>query len=261
MRARGRHVKPSRLRRIAYTSILSSAVVVPLSALTAAPASAHPVSAARTAPVTAAPPAAAQAVAPGPLRVGDRGPTVVDLQSRLGGIAADGVFGLVTHRAVVAYQSARGLVADGIVGPRTWGALTGDAPAVQAASTPVAAAAPAASSVGAAAVAEASRHAGQPYAFGATGPNAFDCSGFVQYVYGRVGVSLPRTSREQAAAARPVPRGSEQLGDLIIFRTSGTVTHLGIYAGDGTMWVARRTGTTVTRQVIYSSTYTVGRPA
>ena len=259
MRARGRHVKPSRLKKIAGTTILSSAVVVPLSALTAAPAAAHQVSAPRAAPVATATPAAAPDRAT--LRVGDRGAAVVDLQRRLGGIAADGVFGPATRRAVVGFQSARGLAADGIVGPRTWGALTGGAPAVQATSTRVAASAPVASSVGSAAVAEASRHAGKPYAYGATGPDAFDCSGFVQYVYGRVGVSLPRTSREQAAAARPVARGSEQLGDLIIFRSGGTVTHLGIYAGDGTMWVARRTGTTVTRQAIYSSSYTVGRPA
>ncbi len=260
MRARGRHVKPSRLKNIACTTILSSAVVVPLSALTAAPAAAHQVSAPRAAPVAAATTSAAPDRST--LRVGDRGAAVVDLQSRLGGIAADGVFGPATRRAVVGFQSARGLAADGIVGARTWGALTGGgAPAVQATSTRVAAAAPVASSVGGAAVAEASRHAGKPYVYGASGPNAFDCSGFVQYVYSRVGVSLPRTSRQQAAAARPVARGSEQLGDLIIFRSGGTVTHIGIYAGDGTMWVARRTGTTVTRQAIYSSTYTVGRPA
>jgi cell wall-associated NlpC family hydrolase len=94
---------------------------------------------------------------------------------------------------------------------------------------------------------------------GLAGPSSFDCSGFVQYVYRQVGVSLPRTSAQQAAAARPVRRGSEQLGDLIIFRTRGTVTHIGIYAGDGTMWVARRPGTTITRQSIYSGSYSVGR--
>ncbi len=259
MRARGRHVKPSRLKNIAYTSILSSAVVVPLSALTAPAASAHLVSTPQAAPVASATPIAAPAVARGTLRVGDRGPAVVDLQSRLGGIAADGVFGPVTHRAVVAYQSARGLVADGIVGPRTWGALTGGALAVQATSTRVVAAAPAASSVGAAAVAEAARHAGKPYVYGATGPNAFDCSGFVQYVYRQVGVSVPRTSSQQAAAARPVAPGSQQLGDLVIFRSGGSVTHVGIYAGDNTMWVARRSGTTVTRQTIYTPAATFGR--
>lgn len=184
---------------------------------------------------------------------------MADLQGRLGGLTTDGVFGPRTRSAVLSFQSARGLTADGIVGPRTWGALDGGT-VVARASTIREVAAPG-SSVGAAAVAEAARHAGKPYSYGATGPNSFDCSGFVQYVYGRLGVSLPRTSAQQAATARSVARDDKQLGDLIIFRSGGVVTHLGIYAGDGTMWVARRTGTTVTRQTIYTGDYSVGRVA
>lgn len=249
MRTRPRHAKPSRLRTVTLTAGLSTAVAVPLTGLTATPAAAH------SAPAPAAAPAAL--VDQPTLRQGDRGAAVAGLQRRLTGVSADGVFGPATRRAVVAYQSARGLAADGVVGPRTWSALSGSAVAPRA-SRAGQRTAPA-SSTGVAAVAEAARHAGKPYRYGATGPSAFDCSGFVQYVYGRVGVSLPRTSAQQAAAARPVPRGSEQLGDLIIFRSGGSVTHIGIYAGDGTMWVARRTGTTVTRQAIYSSTYSVGR--
>ena len=261
MRARGRHVKPSRLKNVSYTVGLSTAVAVPLGGFTAAPAAAHPVAPRAVSPAAApaAAPAALSVASRPTLRQGARGPAVVDLQQRLGGLSADGVFGALTRGAVVSFQSGRGLVADGIVGPVTWGALNGSAVVVRA-SRSVERTAPS-SSVGAAAVAEAARHVGKPYRYGATGPGSFDCSGFVQYVYRQVGVSLPRTSAQQAAAARPVPRGSEQLGDLIIFRTGGTVTHLGIYAGDGTMWVARRTGTTVTRQRIYTSTYSVGRVA
>jgi len=261
LRARGRHVKPSRLKNVSYTVGLSTAVAVPLGGFTAAPAAAHPVAPRAVSPAAApaAAPAALSVASRPTLRQGARGPAVVDLQQRLGGLSADGVFGALTRGAVVSFQSGRGLVADGIVGPVTWGALNGSAVVVRA-SRSVERTAPS-SSVGAAAVAEAARHVGKPYRYGATGPGSFDCSGFVQYVYRQVGVSLPRTSAQQAAAARPVPRGSEQLGDLIIFRTGGTVTHLGIYAGDGTMWVARRTGTTVTRQRIYTSTYSVGRVA
>lgn len=260
MRTRARHAKPSRLRGITLTAGLSTAVVLPLTGLTAGSAAAAPL-AARPSAVTATPltvllPTAPSAGQP-TLRQGSRGPAVVELQRMLGGLATDGVFGPATRQAVVAFQSARGLAADGIVGPRTWAALGGAG----------AGAAPArasrdgerTSSVGAAAVTEAARHAGKPYRYGATGPGSFDCSGFVQYVFGQVGVSVPRTSGQQAAAARPVPRGSEQLGDLIIFRSGGSVTHVGIYAGDGTMWVARRSGTTVTRQKIYTSSYSVGR--
>jgi peptidoglycan DL-endopeptidase CwlO len=256
--ARGRHARPSRLRNLTYTAGLSTAVAIPLLGVTAAPAAAHPAPS-QPRPAAAAVPAAVNVAGP-TLRQGSRGPAVADLQRRLGGLAADGVFGPRTLSAVRSFQANRGLAVDGIVGARTWGALGGGAAPARASRDGQRTAAPA-SSRGAAAVAEAARHVGKPYRFGATGPSSFDCSGFVQYVYGRVGVSLPRTSAQQAAAARSVPRGSEQLGDLIIFRSGGTVTHIGIYAGEGTMWVARRTGTTITRQKIYSSTYSVGRVA
>ena len=106
---------------------------------------------------------------------------------------------------------------------------------------------------------EASRHAGKPYSYGARGPSSFDCSGYVQYVYSRVGVSVPRTSRAQAAASRSVPKAAKRNGDLIIMRAGGRVTHVGIYAGSNTMWVARRSGTTITRQKLWTSNYRVGR--
>jgi len=74
-----------------------------------------------------------------------------------------------------------------------------------------------------------------------------------------VGVALPRTSGAQAALARPVAQADRQLGDLVIFRIRGRVTHVGIYAGDDTMWVARHTGTTIIRQRLWTSAYSVGR--
>jgi peptidoglycan hydrolase-like protein with peptidoglycan-binding domain len=62
------------------------------------------------------------------LRQGSRGSAVVTLQRRLVALrydvgAIDGIFGYSTHHAVVAFQKVNGLVRDGIVGPRTWGAL------------------------------------------------------------------------------------------------------------------------------------------
>lgn len=61
------------------------------------------------------------------LRQGDRGPAVIDLQHLLNQngakLVADGFFGAVTRAAVVAFQQRKGLLADGIVGPRTWTAL------------------------------------------------------------------------------------------------------------------------------------------
>lgn len=116
------------------------------------------------------------------------------------------------------------------------------------------------SSFGARAVDEAAQQEGKPYAYGATGPGSFDCSGFVQYVYGQLGVDLPRTSGEQYAASQKVSQADRRPGDLIAMRSdSGRVTHVGVYAGDDSWWVARRSGTTVTRQQLYSTNYSVGR--
>ncbi len=250
---RARHAKPSRLRHLTLTTGLATAVAVPL---IGQPAPSTPVAAPST-PITAM--AASTTVSSssgyydfGTLRQGSTGARVVELQKRLR-ISADGEFGPKTKAAVVAFQKKHGLTADGIVGRRTGDALN---KRTSGSSSP----APSSSSAkGSAVIAEAARHKGKPYVYGATGPNSFDCSGFVQYVYGRLGVKIPRTSGAQAAAARPVSKSSRQLGDLVIFRSGGSVTHVGIYAGNNTMWVARRSGTTITRQTIYTSNHSLGR--
>ena len=243
MRARARHAKPSRLRHLTLTTGLATAVAVPL---LAAPASAHTVTA-RASTAASSSSSSSGSYDFGYLKQGSTGARVVELQKRLR-VSADGEFGPITKKAVVAFQRKYGLVADGIVGPKTGEALnrytSGSSSSAPAPKT--------SSSKGAAVVAEAARHEGKPYVYGAAGPNSFDCSGFVQYVYGRLGVSIPRTSAAQAAAARAVSKSDRQLGDLIIFRTGGSVSHVGIYAGSGTMWVARHTGTTITRQDIYT---------
>ena len=241
---RARHAKPSRVRHLTLTSGLAAAVAVPLMA---SPASAHSTTAGSSSSSSAA-----SSYDFGLLKVGSTGARVAELQRRLK-VGADGVFGPITKAAVVAFQRKYSLTADGIVGPVTGAALNRYTTGSTSSSSP------ASSSRGAAVVAEAARHQGKPYVYGATGPGSFDCSGYVQYVYAKIGVSVPRTSASQAAAARPVSQSSKQLGDLIIFRTGGVVTHVGMYAGEGTMWVARRTGTTITRQAIYTTDYSVGR--
>lgn len=90
---------------------------------------------------------------------------------------------------------------------------------------------PAASGRGALAVAAARQMIGAPYVWGATGPNSFDCSGLMQYAYGRAGVSLPRTSQEQMNAGQRVPLDQARPGDLIIYR--GDASHVGMYVGGG----------------------------
>jgi uncharacterized protein with LGFP repeats len=109
-------------------------------------------------------------------------------------------------------------------------------------------------------LAEAARHAGKPYVYGATGPDSFDCSGFTGYVYGRLGVSLPRTSSQQYAALPKVASADKQPGDLVFTYDSSGIYHVGIYAGNNQMWAAPRTGDHVRLQTIWTSQHKVARP-
>jgi peptidoglycan DL-endopeptidase CwlO len=83
------------------------------------------------------------------------------------------------------------------------------------------------------------QYLGTRYVYGGAKPGVgFDCSGFVEYVFGRHGVSLPRTSRQQATAGRALPRALTALrpGDLMLFSAKGRgVDHVAIYAGDNRM--------------------------
>ncbi|MGV9252505.1 NlpC/P60 family protein [Streptomyces sp. NPDC003697] len=89
------------------------------------------------------------------------------------------------------------------------------------------------SSRAATAVAYAYRQLGSPYVWGATGPDAFDCSGLVQAAYRAAGVSLPRTTYAQIGAGRRVSRSDLLPGDLVFFYSG--VSHVGIYVGGGRM--------------------------
>jgi len=81
----------------------------------------------------------------------------------------------------------------------------------------------------------AERYLGTRYRYGGTSPSSgFDCSGFVQYVFARNAVKLPRTSRQQAKVGAPLRRDWSSLspGDLVMFADRGeAISHVAIYAG------------------------------
>lgn len=82
-------------------------------------------------------------------------------------------------------------------------------------------------------IALAKQGVGTPYVSGGTSPSGWDCSGFTTYVYGKVGVDLPRTSGAQASAGKAVSKSEAKPGDLIV-----SPGHVGIYAGNGQMYDA-----------------------
>lgn len=74
---------------------------------------------------------------------------------------------------------------------------------------------------------------GSPYVWGATGPDAFDCSGLAQAAYRAAGISLPRTTYAQINAGRRISRSELLPGDLVFFYSG--ISHVGIYVGNGQM--------------------------
>ncbi|MGB2919666.1 MAG: peptidoglycan hydrolase RipC [Mycobacterium sp.] len=84
---------------------------------------------------------------------------------------------------------------------------------------------------------------GSPYSWGATGPNAFDCSGLIKWAFLQNGKSLPRSSQALAEGGQPVAVSNLQPGDIVTFYAD--VSHAGIYIGDGMMVHASTFGTPV----------------
>ena len=75
---------------------------------------------------------------------------------------------------------------------------------------------------------------GVPYKFGGTTPAGFDCSGYIRYVFQKIGFDMPRQADEQYTVGKKVEKNNLQPGDLVFFETyEPGISHSGIYIGDG----------------------------
>ena len=103
---------------------------------------------------------------------------------------------------------------------------------------------------------------GDPYQYGAAGPNAFDCSGLVYYTFRKaLGRTLPRTANDQKHASKRIwHRRNLRPGDLVFETNSGGYAyHVGIYAGHGYFWHAPHSGSHVKKQRMYGARWRYGR--
>ncbi len=92
-------------------------------------------------------------------------------------------------------------------------------------------------------VTTAKHYIGVPYVLGGTTPRAFDCSGFVRYVFAQHGIALPRTAHEQAALGEaPAPGDTLEAGDLLFFYGGHGAQHIAMYVGADTIIHASSTG-------------------
>lgn len=134
----------------------------------------------------------------------------------------------------VALASLLTTVSMGVAGARTAadsGSASGSATGSFSGSAGVLALLPASSPRAQAALALATTQTGKPYRWGGTGPDAWDCSGLVQWAFRGVGIAMPRTTWEQAEVGLEVPLPALATGDVVVLNRDAS--HVGIYAGAG----------------------------
>ena len=170
--------------------------------------------------------------------LGDTGPAVEQIQKGLKdagyfGGQVDGKFSTLTRQAVLSFQKAAGLKADGIVEAKTYKALTGKA--IPPKATVAADNSNQPMDKNAASILNtALSYKGVKYRFGGATPAGFDCSGFVMYVFNKHGIKLPRTADIQFTVGKPIKAKNElKPGDLVFFETyEKGASHVGIYHGN-----------------------------
>ncbi len=199
----------------------------------------------------------ATALASPTLKTGSSGQEVIILQQKLAEIgyavgSVDGVYGNDTERAVASFQRDQKIRITGIVNNATWRALkkakplpgakkpaptTPRLPSTKKPTTPLV---PNGTPIlpkakTSAIISTAKKYIGTPYKFGGTTPKAFDCSGYLQYVFAEQGINIPRLADEQYRLGLRTKTQKELVpGDLVFFTTyEPGPSHCGIYLGDG----------------------------
>jgi cell wall-associated NlpC family hydrolase len=175
------------------------------------------------------------------LERGDRGASVLRLQTSLQALGwtkvhLNGRYDSLTVSAVKAAQKQRHLSQTGRATAALWrglqtGKIAGPAVPKKSASS---------SSKGAKAVAFAKKQLGDPYRYGATGPNAWDCSGLTGGAWKAAGVKIPRTSGAQWRSGKKVSKSNLKPGDLVFFYSG--ISHVALYVGNGKVIHASRPG-------------------
>ncbi|MGI8949223.1 MAG: C40 family peptidase [Ornithinimicrobium sp.] len=200
------------------------------------------------------------------LRWGSRGGQVATVQ-RIAGSYQDGIFGPKTHAAVKRYQARNGLEVDGIVGPitsRSMGLRSGssssssrsDSASSRSSSRSSSSSSSSSSSYSSGGiVGQAQRYLGIMYRWAGSTPAGFDCSGYTQYVYGKAGISIPRTTQAQQRAAYTV--SSPRPGDLVFW--GYPAYHVAIYAGDGMIYDSGKPGLPSQKRAMFSGSKSFGR--
>ncbi|CAN5409071.1 NlpC/P60 family protein [soil metagenome] len=254
------------IRGSAVVGASTGLVAVMATGAQAAPAPvAAPVQAPAVAPISAAVPAAAPML-PLPahptgstLRWGSRGGAVKSVQEVVG-TKVDGIFGPKTHAAVKRWQGRHGLVANGIVESSTSRHMglssTGGDSRGQSSASRSSARSSSSSSSTSGVLRYAQQYTGIMYSWGGTSPSTgFDCSGYIQYVFAKVGMSVPRTAEQQRQATTPV--SEPRPGDLVFW--GAPAYHNAIYAGDGMIYDSGKPGIPTQKRKMFSGVTSYGR--
>ncbi len=190
------------------------------------------------------------------LQQGSHGHEVMVLQQKLNSIgykikSMDGIYGAETERAVAEFQRDQKIRITGIVNNATWRALKkakprawgADVPKPEKKDKPAHSKGPLApngqtilpQSKVQPLIDTAKSYIGVPYQFGGTTPKAFDCSGYLQYIFNKQGINIPRTADEQYKLGLRTKSSKELVpGDLVFFETyEKGASHCGLYLGSG----------------------------